>query len=116
MSLEERVAVARNDRAIIKLFAPQLSKRLGRKIDGDNDCLTCMDFPYPEEVVELDFEDESKMKFEYAFIVEGDECYGVFTEHAGYHCIYKASIVGAKILFPGDRRRKPKYLKREQES
>jgi len=93
------------------VFASQLSARLGRKFNGHKDYLTCGDFPY--EVVELEFEDDSKMRFEYAFIIEGDEYYAVLTEHAGYHCIYKAGIVEAKIVYR-DRRKKPKFLKKKE--
>lgn len=111
IGLKEQAVVARHDRAIFKLFASQLSARFDRGIDGDQDYLICMNFPY--EVVELEFEDDSKMRFEYAFLVEGDEYYGVFTEHCGYHCILRASIVEAKIVYP-DRRKKPKFLKKKE--
>jgi hypothetical protein len=53
------------------------------------------------------------MLFEYAFIVEGDEYYGVFTEHTGYHCVCKRGIVEAKIIYLG-KRKKPKYLKKKE--
>ena len=111
VNLAEGAVIARNNRHVFRVFAPQLAAKLARKIDGEKDGLTCGDFPYPYEVVALKFEDDSEMRFEHAFIVEGEQCYAVFTEHAGYHCFYKDSLVEVKILFPGDRRRKPRYLK-----
>jgi hypothetical protein len=109
MSLSERSVVAKNSRGIFRVFAPQLAAKFGREVDGENGQLTVYDFAY--ETVVLTFEDHSVLSFQHAFVLEGDECYGVFTEHAGYHCIFKDSLVEVKVLFPSDRRRKPKYLK-----
>jgi hypothetical protein len=111
MSLEELAVVSRYDRDVFRVFAPQLSVRLGRKIDAERDFLTVYDFS--NESVDLEFEDDSRMLFEYAFIVEGDEYYGVFTEHTGYHCVCKRGIVEAKIIYLG-KRKKPKYLKKKE--
>jgi hypothetical protein len=114
VNVAERAVIARNNRNIFRIFASHLSVKFGRKIDGEKDGLTCGDFAY--ETVVLTFEDHSELRFESAFVVEGDECYGVFTEHAGYHCFYKESLIEVKILFPGDRRRKPKYLKMREDT
>lgn len=111
MSLVEDAVVARYDRDILRAFASQLSVKHVRKFDGERDVLTAYDFS--NEAVELEFEDGSKVLFKYAFIVEGDEYYGVFTEHCGYHCIYKRSIVEVKIFYTGTRK-KPKYLKKKE--
>lgn len=110
MSLKEVAVIDRHDREIVKLFAPQLSVKLRREMDGERD-LTAYDFS--NEAVELEFEDGSKVLFNYAFIVEGDTGYGVFTEHCGYYCIYEPSIVEVKIIYP-DKRKKPKYLKKKE--
>lgn len=109
VNLAEGAIIARNNRQVFRVFTPQLAARLARKIDGEMDGLTAGDFP--ADVVVLTFEDHSELSFRNAFIVEGDQCYAVFTEHTGYYCFYKDSLVEVKILFPGDRRRKPKHLK-----
>ena len=109
VNLAEHAVVARNNRHVFRVFAPHLSVQLARKIDGEKDGLTAGDFS--ANIVVLAFEDHSELSFRNALVVEGDECYGVFTEHVGYHCFYRDSLVEVKILFPGDRRRKPKYLK-----
>lgn len=111
MSLVEEAVIARYDRDILRAFASRLSVKLGRKFNGEKDYLSAYDFSY--EIVELEFDDDSKMRFEYAFVVDGDEYYAVFTEHCGYHCVYKRSIVEAKISYPGSRK-KSRYLKRKE--
>ena len=47
------------------------------------------DFP-SNKLVRINFEDESKVEFRYAFIINAPEFQeiGVFTEHCGYHIFY----------------------------
>jgi hypothetical protein len=54
---------------------------------GSNDgTLSASDFPV-DNVVRIEFEDDSKVEFRYAFVVEAPEFkeIAVFTEHCGYH-------------------------------
>ncbi|MDU0372845.1 hypothetical protein ACFPAF_20765 [Hymenobacter endophyticus] len=48
--------------------------------------LSASDFPL-DSVVRIVFEDDSKVEFKYAFVIEAPEFkeVGVFTEHCGHH-------------------------------
>jgi hypothetical protein len=51
--------------------------------------LCASDFP-SDKLVRINFEDESKVEFRYAFIINAPELQeiGVFTEHCGYHIFH----------------------------
>jgi hypothetical protein len=56
--------------------------------------LTAYDFPV--DPVVLRFEDESTVRFRYAFIQVEGEFTVVYTEHCGYHVFYTEGIVEAE--------------------
>ncbi|MVN74831.1 hypothetical protein GO988_00670 [Hymenobacter sp. HMF4947] len=61
------------------------------------------DFPR-DNVVRINFEDESKVEFRYAFIINAPELQEicVFTEHCGYHIFHSYDELNVVIEDPSD--------------
>lgn len=111
MSKSERKLSDRYTAVIFNQFVDKIVDKFGKKATAG---LTAYDFPC-NEMLCIKFEDDSEMRFNYAFVVEGDEFYGVFTEHCGYHLVYKKSVARMWIRKETSRGTKITYLKNERD-
>lgn len=72
---------------IVSKFVLSLETKLKRsKKSLLEDGLKTIDF---KDNVKVKFEDGSELNFKYAFYVESEDDYGVFTEHCGYYTFPK---------------------------
>lgn len=89
------------NRAILVLFAAELSAQLGRPVESILTVgLRAGDFPYAG--VAFEFDDGSAGVFRYAFFLEkkdavGIDMYAVFTEHCGYRLFRGPGVVVQSI-------------------
>lgn len=80
-----------NRKEMVAKFVKELAQKTTRSTeDLLGTGLYATDFPHQE--VKVDFEDGSSMNLRYAFFVENDEQYAIFTEHCGYYVFYKDQV------------------------